>query len=81
MKVTIANMIDQLCVCNMKIFLLEDKKRDTSLPDETIADATRKTNILNSQRNFYIEQIDIALNDIAMGEKQILFGANKMYGK
>lgn len=81
MKMTIGQMIDQLSILNIKIFMLENVKRDKEASDEVIADATKKTNAMNVQRNLYIESIDEALNDIAMGEKQQLFGANKMYGK
>jgi hypothetical protein len=81
MKVTIANMIDSLLTTSMKIYILEDKKRDRSLSDEEIANATRTTNDLNVKRNILISEIDEALNDIAMGEKQQLFSPNKMYGE
>jgi hypothetical protein len=81
MKVTIANMIDNLMTVNQKIFKLEDKKRDENAFDDELVDATRLTNTLNVQRNALIEEIDLALNDIAMGERQQLFGSNKMYGK
>lgn len=80
MKVTIGEMVDKLCIVNSKIFHLENEKRNSD-DDKIIADATRKTNTLNVQRSELISEIDLALNDIAMGERQQLFGANKMYGK
>lgn len=83
MNITIANMIDQLQICNMKIWSLEDKKREIDASDKVIADATKKTNILNVQRNVLIENIDLALNEISEGKQQQLFGqgSTKMYGK
>ena len=83
MEITLGNLIDQLTVCNLKIWHLEDKKRDTNAKDSEIAECTKKTNLLNSQRNCIIEAIDIACNKIADGEKQQLFGqgSTKMYGK
>jgi len=81
MKVTIGNMIDQLVTVNIKIFMLENIKRDESADDKAVAEATRKTNDLNVQRNSIIEDLDIEMNEIAKGNQQKLFGANKMYGK
>lgn len=81
MKVTIGNMLDKLSICNIKIYVQEDIKRDKNATDKQIADATRKTNVLNSERNELIDNIDLALNDIADGKKQKLFGSNKSYGK
>ena len=80
MKVTIGNMIDQLSICNIKIYILENTKRNKRADDKIIADATRKTNVLNVQRNNLIDEIDKSLNKLAKGKKQKLFGSNKMYG-
>ena len=83
MKITIGNLIDHLTICNIRIWVFEDIKRDHKATNKTIADATRKTNILNQQRNDLIEAIDIGLNQIAKGKKQKLYGqgSTKQYGK
>ncbi len=81
MKMTIGNMIDQLSICNLKIYMAEDIKRDPKATDKVVADATRKTNVLNVQRNNLIDEIDLALNDLADGMKQKLYGSNKSYGR
>jgi len=47
MKITIGNLIDQLSVQNIKIWMAEDRKRDPEATDKQIADATRITNIAN----------------------------------
>lgn len=81
---TIANLIDSLSICNIKIFNLENIKRDTLSSDKAIADATKKTNILNVQRNDLIQEIDQKLNEmVKTGELQKLYsqGSTKMYGK
>ena len=81
---TIGNLIDSLCICNQKIWVLEDQKREKFASDKQIADATRKTNILNPQRNMLIEEIDQKLNHmVKTGELQKLYsqGSTKMYGK
>lgn len=80
MKVTIGEMVDKLFTVNAKLFKMEDVKRDSD-DDKVIADATRMTNNLNSQRNELIREIDLELNEIAKGNQQKLFAQNKMYGK
>lgn len=55
---TPGSAIDKLIVANLKMFQLEDLKRDPKSDDKTIADATRKTNALNGHRNQLIKEID-----------------------
>lgn len=83
MEITLGNLIDGLSIVNLRIWNLEDLKRDPDADDKTIADATRKVNILNVQRNELIEAIDIKYNECAEGKKQKLFGqgSTKSYGK
>jgi hypothetical protein len=83
MKVTIGNLIDQLSIVNIKIWMAEDIKRDPKATDADIAKATRTTNIANQQRNDLIQAIDEEMNAIAKGETQKLYkqGESKMYGK
>ena len=81
---TIANLIDSLSIWKIKIFNLGNIKRDTLSSDKAIADATKKTNILNVQRNDLIQEIDQKLNEmVKTGELQKLYsqGSTKMYGK
>jgi hypothetical protein len=83
MKVTIGNLVDQLSIVNIKIWMAEDIKRDPKATDADIAKATRTTNIANQQRNDLIQAIDEEMNAIAKGETQKLYkqGESKMYGK
>lgn len=81
MKVTIGELCDKLSIVNIKIFMLENIKRDESADDIAVAEATRKTNDLNVERNAIIEEINITMNEIAKGNQIVFFGANKMYGK
>lgn len=83
MKVSIGNLIDQLSIVNIKIWMAEDIKRDPKAMDADIAKATRTTNIANQQRNDLIQAIDEEMNAIAKGEQQKLYkqGDSKMYGK
>lgn len=81
---TIGNLIDKLTIVNIRIWMAEDIKRDANASDKQIADATRVTNIANSQRNDLIQEIDEQINHlIASGKHQKLYkqGSTKMYGK
>mgnify|MGYP000864436252 FL=1 len=80
---TIGNLIDQLTISNIRIWFAEDIKRNPEATDKQIADATRLTNIVNSQRNDLIQAIDEQLNEIGAGKLQKLYkqGKTKMYGK
>jgi hypothetical protein len=81
---TIGNLIDKLTIANIRIWMAEDVKRDKEATDEKIANATRVTNVINSQRNDLIQEIDEKLNHmVSTGELQKLYkqGSTKMYGK
>lgn len=75
MEITIGNLIDQLSIINIRIWMLEDVKRKPEGTDKEIADATRKVNLLNVQRNQLIEEIDKYFG------KETGQGSLKIYGK
>lgn len=80
---TFGNLIDKLTIVNMKIWKYEDIKRDSNSNDE-IAEATKKTNLLNQQRNDLIQEIDEMLIDASEGKisfKNYKQGETKSYGK
>ncbi len=84
MRVTIGNLIDQLTIVNIRIWMAEDVKRNPQATDAEIAKATKLTNIANQQRNDLIQSIDEAINEmVSTGTLQKLYsqGSTKMYGK
>lgn len=84
MKITIGNLIDQLTIVNIRIWMAEDIKRNPKATDKQIADATKLTNVANQQRNDLIQSIDESLNEmIETGTPQKNFkqGSTKLYGK
>ena len=81
---TIGNLIDKLTIVNIRIWTAEDIKRDKLANDKQIADATKITNISNSQRNDLIQEIDEKINHmIKTSDLQKLYaqGSSKIYGK
>ena len=84
MQVTIGNLIDQLTIVNIRIWMAEDVKRDPKATDTEIAKACKITNTANQQRNDLIQAIDEAINEMVVsGKPQKLYGqgSTKMYGK
>jgi len=80
---TIGSLIDKLTIVNLRMWMLEDVKRE-STDDHVVADATRKTNVLNQQRNDLIQEIDSLILGIMDGTKTMknyMPGSTKMYGE
>lgn len=75
MEVTLGNLIDRLSVTNIRIWMAEDLKRKEGATDSEIANATRITNVANTERNKLIQAIDEAL-----GQQSFKQGDNKLYG-
>lgn len=75
MEVTIGNLIDRLSICNIRIWVAEDLKRKKGATDKELADATRITNIANTERNKLIQSIDDFF-----GQQSFKQGDTKMYG-
>ncbi len=84
MRVTIGNLIDQLTIVNIRIWMAEDIKRNPDATDEEISKACKITNVANQQRNDLIQAIDEEINQMVVsGKPQKLYGqgSTKMYGK
>jgi len=82
--ITLGKLIDELTIVNLKIWHLEDVKRDDEANDSAIANATRKTNVLNVERNNLIEEIDQLIADYIGYRKTptiAAVGSTKVYGK
>lgn len=80
MNKTLGNLIDELCITNLKIWACEDIKH-TSDDDKVIANACRKTNILNPLRNRLIQEIDELANKMGLEQELYGQGSTKTYGK
>ena len=78
----LGELVDKLTIANLKIWNFEDVKRDSD-NDTEVADACRKTNTLNTQRNLLIEEIDNLMVRYHDGEKPKAThaGSTKIYGK
>lgn len=75
MEITIGNLIDQLSIINIRIWMAENIKRKKGATEKEIADACKITNSANVTRNNIIEAID---NYFGTENRQ---GGNKIYGE
>ena len=67
---TVGNLIDELIIVNIRMWMLEDIKRSPE-DDSVVASATRKTNILCQQRSDLIQEIDEWLVGLSDGTKKM----------
>lgn len=62
---TLGSLSDKLSVANLRLWMLEDKRRDLSLPDSERLKAADTVSAVNQQRNDLIDEID-QLHDTAV---------------
>lgn len=79
---TIGSLTDKLSIVNIKLYHWEDIAQEEGAGDKQVAYAKRKINILNRQRNAFIEEIDTLLRDIIQNKSiPVVFHQFKDYGK
>jgi len=60
---TAGSVIDQLTIANIRLWHLEDTRRDKTLPDAERLKACDMVSVVNGQRNSLIDEIDQMLAD------------------
>ena len=55
---TLGSLVDKLSIANIRLWHLEDMRRDMSLPDEVRLDAADRVSVVNKYRNELIDEID-----------------------
>ena len=81
---TLGSLIDKLSIANIREWMQEDIKRNLDSTDAEIAEATRKTNVINQYRTDLIDEIDQLLERAVQdGKLPKLYrhGETKDYGK
>ena len=68
MAETLGSLIDKLTIANVRLWHLEDTRRDKSLSDKTRLAAADNVAVVNAQRNRLVDEIDQYLKD-AIGGK------------
>jgi hypothetical protein len=82
MAETPGSIIDKLVTVNMKLWHQEDVVRDNISDDAIVAEAKRRINVLNGQRNRLIHELDCMIYGALKGENTFEpFDQLKDYGR
>ncbi len=79
MAETLGSLIDKLTIKNLRLWHLEDIRRDMSLPDSQRLKAADKVSLVNQQRNDLIDEIDQFLADAIVGKVKVTDPKVKIY--
>ena len=71
MAETLGSLIDKLTIANIRLWHLEDTRRDRNLPDRERLAAADKISIVNGERNDLIDEIDEFLYKAAHGKVKL----------
>ncbi len=81
MAETLGSLIDKLTIANVRLWHLEDVRRDRALPDKDRLAAADAIAEVNQQRNNLIDEIDGFLYKAAHGQVKLKAPKMKMYKK
>ncbi len=79
MAETLGSLVDKLSVANIRLWHLEDKRRDKGLPDEERLAAADAVSVVNNQRNDLIDEIDSFLSGAMKGRAGLCRPKMKLY--
>ena len=79
MAETLGSLVDKLTIKNLRLWHLEDIRRDKSVPDSERLAAADKVSTVNQQRNDLIDEIDQFLADAIAGRVRITDPKVKIY--
>jgi len=77
---TLGSAIDKLAIANIRLWHLEDQRRDRSLPDAERLTACDMVSAVNAERNALIDEIDQLIHDAARSGRAPRSPKNKLYG-
>jgi hypothetical protein len=75
---TIGSAIDKLTIANIRLWHLEDRRRDRSLTDSEWLEAADQVSEVNSERNQLIEEIGRLLHQAVVAGKAAVVTKNKL---
>lgn len=81
MAETLGSLVDKLTIANIRLWHLEDDRRDKSRPDiERLRAADMVANV-NAQRNDLIDEIDLYLQDAINNpnRRKLVWRKHKLY--
>ena len=81
MAETLGSLIDKLTIANIRLWHLEDARRDRSLPDKDRLAAADAISVVNKERNDLIDEIDEFIYKAAHGKVKLKVPKVKIYKK
>lgn len=81
MAETLGSLIDKLTIANIRLWHLEDARRDRSLPNKDRLAAADAISVVNGQRNDLMDEIDAFLYNAAHGRVKLQAPKVKIYKK
>ena len=76
---TLGSLVDKLSIANIRLWHLEDIRRNLSLSDKERLEAADKVSVVNSERNSLIDEIDEYLENAIKGDKRLTSPKVKLY--
>lgn len=77
---TVGSAIDKLTIANIRLWHLEDQRRDRSLADRDRLRACDMVSAVNAERNALIDEIDALVDRSIREGRAPLSPKNKLYG-
>lgn len=81
MAETLGSLVDKLTVANIRLWHLEDVRRDRKLSDKNRLAAADMISVVNQERNDLIDEIDEFLYKAAAGKVKLKAPKVKIYKK
>jgi hypothetical protein len=81
MAETLGSLIDKLTIANIRLWHLEDARRDRSLPDKDRLAAADAISVVNKERNDLMDEIDEFIYKAAHGKVKLTVPKVKIYKK
>jgi hypothetical protein len=79
MAETLGSLVDKLTIANIRLWHLEDLRRDLSLPDARRLQAADKIAVVNGERNDLMDEIDEYLYKAFRGKVKLRAPKVKIY--
>ncbi len=81
MAETLGSLVDKLTIANIRLWHLEDARRDKSLSDKQRLAAADMISVVNGERNDLMDEIDEFIYDAAHGKVKLKAPKVKIYRK
>jgi len=76
---TLGSLVDKLTIANVRLWHLEEQRRDKTLPDSARLKAADMVAIVNAQRNALVDEIDAFLELAIAGKVKLTDPKCKTY--